>query len=57
MAEDIAQWLDGFGLGQYAQAFDENGVAITIPVLYRRENLHLRVYTDCKNIVSARSCS
>ena len=27
MAEDIAQWLDGHGLGQYAQAFAENDIA------------------------------
>ncbi len=26
MAEDVAQWLDSLGLGQYAQAFAENGV-------------------------------
>jgi class 3 adenylate cyclase/predicted ATPase len=28
MAEDIAQWLDRLGLGQYAQAFAENGVEL-----------------------------
>ncbi len=28
MAEDIAQWLDSLGLGQYAQAFAENGVEL-----------------------------
>jgi class 3 adenylate cyclase/predicted ATPase len=28
MAEDIAQWLDSLGLGQYAQAFAENGIDI-----------------------------
>ena len=26
MADDIAQWLEGLGLGQYAQAFAENAV-------------------------------
>ncbi len=26
MAEDIRQWLDGLGLGQYAQVFAENGI-------------------------------
>ena len=26
MAEDIALWLDGIGLGQYAQAFSDNGI-------------------------------
>ncbi len=26
MAEDIAQWLDSLGLGQYAQAFADNGI-------------------------------
>ncbi len=28
MAEDIAKWLDRRGLGQYAQAFAENGVEL-----------------------------
>ena len=28
MVEDIAQWLDSLGLGQYAQAFAENGVEL-----------------------------
>ncbi len=28
MAEDIAQWLDSLGLGQYAQAFADNGIDI-----------------------------
>ena len=28
MADDIAQWLDGLGLGKYAQAFTENGVEL-----------------------------
>ncbi len=27
MADDIAQWLEGLGLGQYAQAFAENDIA------------------------------
>ncbi len=26
MADDIAQWLEGLGLGQVAQAFAENGI-------------------------------
>ncbi|MFB3137585.1 MAG: adenylate/guanylate cyclase domain-containing protein, partial [Phycisphaerales bacterium] len=30
MAEDIAQWLDRLGLGQYAQAFAENGIDLDI---------------------------
>jgi len=28
MAEDIPQWLNGLGFGQYAQAFAENGIDI-----------------------------
>ncbi len=28
MAEDIAQWLDSLGLGQYVQAFADNGIDI-----------------------------
>ncbi len=28
MAEDIAQWLHGLGLGQYAQAFADNGIDV-----------------------------
>ena len=28
MAEDIALWLDSLGLGQYAQAFTDNGIDI-----------------------------
>ncbi len=28
MAEDIAQWLESLGLGQYAQAFADNGIGI-----------------------------
>ena len=28
MAEDIPQWLNRLGLGQYAQAFAENGVEL-----------------------------
>ncbi len=28
MADDIAQWLEGLGLGRYAQAFAENSVEI-----------------------------
>ncbi len=30
MADDIAQWLEGLGLGQYAQAFAENGVDLEV---------------------------
>ncbi len=26
MTDDIAQWLEGLGLGEYAQSFAENGV-------------------------------
>ena len=26
MADDIAPWLDGLGLGQYADVFAENGI-------------------------------
>ncbi len=26
MADDIAQWLEGLGLGRYAQAFAENDI-------------------------------
>ncbi len=28
MAKDIAQWLNRLGLGQYAQAFADNGIDI-----------------------------
>ncbi len=28
MAEDVGQWLDKLGLGQYARAFAENGVEL-----------------------------
>ncbi len=28
MADDIAQWLEGLGLGQYAPAFAENAVDV-----------------------------
>ncbi len=28
MAEDIAQWLDSLGLGQYARAFADNGIDV-----------------------------
>ena len=28
MADDIAQWLDGLGLGQYADVFAENGIEL-----------------------------
>ena len=30
MADDIAQWLEGIGLGQYAQAFAENDIDFDI---------------------------
>ncbi len=30
MADDIALWLDGLGLGQYAQAFAENDIDLKI---------------------------
>ncbi len=30
MTEDIAQWLDGLGLGQYASAFAENDIDLEI---------------------------
>ena len=30
MPDDIAQWLDGLGLGQYAHAFVENRIALDI---------------------------
>ena len=30
MTDDIAHWLEGLGLGQYAQAFAENGVGFDI---------------------------
>ncbi len=28
MADDIAQWLEGLGLGQYVQAFAENDIEL-----------------------------
>ena len=30
MAEDIAQWLDKLGLGDYAQAFVDNGIGLDV---------------------------
>lgn len=30
MAKDPAQWLEGLGLGQYAQAFAENGIGLDV---------------------------
>ena len=30
MADDIAQWLEGLGLGQYAEAFAENDIGFDI---------------------------
>ncbi len=30
MAEDIAQWLNRFGLGQYAQAFADNDIGVDV---------------------------
>ncbi len=30
MADDIAQWLEGLGLGQYVQAFAENDVRLDV---------------------------
>ena len=36
MGDDITQWLEELGLGQYAQAFAENGIDLeTLP--HRRE--------------------
>ncbi len=31
MADDIAQWLEGLGLGQYAQAFAEKVGSAKLP--------------------------
>ncbi len=28
MADDIAQWLEGLGLGQYAQLFVDNAIGL-----------------------------
>jgi len=30
VADDIAQWLEGLGLGQYARAFAENDIDIEV---------------------------
>ena len=30
MAENIAQWLDGLGLGQYAPAFADNDIDLRV---------------------------
>ena len=30
MADDIAQWLEGLGLGQYAQTFAENKIGVDV---------------------------
>ena len=38
MAENIAQWLNGLGLGRYAQAFAENGVDLEALSLLRDED-------------------
>ena len=39
MADNIAQWLEGLGLGQYAQAFAENDVDIKNLVLLSDDDL------------------
>ena len=30
MADDIAQWIEGLGLGQYAQAFADSSIGFDI---------------------------
>ena len=39
MADDIAQWLERLGLGQYAQAFAENGIALDVLPRLSEEDL------------------
>ncbi len=39
MADDIAQWLEGLGLGQYAQAFAENDIDLEILPRLSEEDL------------------
>ena len=39
MADDIAQWLEGLGFGQYAQAFAENDIDLEILPRLSEEDL------------------
>ncbi len=39
MADDIAQWLEGLGLGQYAPVFAENDIDLEILPHLRDEDL------------------
>ena len=39
MADDIAHWLEGLGLGQYAEAFTDNDVDIKNLVLLSDDDL------------------
>ncbi len=44
MADDIAQWLEGLGLGQYVQAFAENSVELDhLPYLTEEDLEGLRI--------------
>ena len=44
MADDIAQWLEGLGLGQYAEAFAKNGIDLeTLPHLREEDFVQLGV--------------
>ena len=44
MADDIARWLDRLGLGQYAQAFANNGIDIKHKWRHERQReAHKRV--------------
>ncbi len=47
MANDITQWLEGLGLGQYAQAFAENNIGFDILPRLSDDNEPL-ARSDCR---------
>ena len=51
MAEDIAQWLDKLGLGQYAQAFADNGIDIEALPHLRDEDFKRCCHINCVTTV------
>ena len=56
MADDVARWLEGLGLGQSAQAFAENGVELSLlPELTNEDLKDLGVHrlVDRKTILKA----
>ena len=62
MADDIAQWLEGLGLGQYAEAFAENDIEsknlprlteddlkeLGLSIGHRRDSLHRAWGVGCE---------